>query len=254
MKKKEKINLKKIQKRIFAIISIHIIWYLLSFLIDYRLIPYPHVVWLEFFKNLKSQKLLLHTVYTLYRLLSGLILSVIFGTVIGIFIGINKKLNDFITPIIYFIFPLPKIAFVPIFMVMLGLNDICKISILIFAIIFQIILIIRDATVNIDNEYINMVNILGMNFYQKLIHLYIPSVIIPLFSAIRVCLSMCMAVLFFVENTATKYGLGFYVMNNWIMVDYPSMFSGIVMISVMSIILLDIIDFLEKVLCPYLEN
>jgi len=61
-----------------------------------------------------------------------------------------------------------------------------------------------------------------------------------------------MAVLFFGENYATSYGIGYYIMNNWILINYKGMLAGIVSLSLMAVFLISLIDLLQKKICPCL--
>jgi NitT/TauT family transport system permease protein len=61
-----------------------------------------------------------------------------------------------------------------------------------------------------------------------------------------------MAVLFFGENYATAYGIGYFIMNNWIMVNYKGMFAGIVSLSLMAAFLIYLIDIIQEKICPWL--
>lgn len=60
-----------------------------------------------------------------------------------------------------------------------------------------------------------------------------------------------MAVLFFVESIGTNKGLGFYIIDSWGRADYPTMFVGIIALSVMGIILYETFDLLERRLCAW---
>ena len=60
-----------------------------------------------------------------------------------------------------------------------------------------------------------------------------------------------MSALFLGENYATTYGIGYYIMNNWIMVDYLAMFAGIVGLSLMGLLIFSGIDKLESRWCRW---
>jgi NitT/TauT family transport system permease protein len=82
--------------------------------------------------------------------------------------------------------------------------------------------------------------------------LYIPSTLPQLFSAIRISVGIGIAVLFLAENYATSYGMGYFIMNNWVMINYPRMFAGIVALGLIAATVLAAIDLLQRLLCPWL--
>ena len=57
-------------------------------------------------------------------------------------------------PILYFIYPIPKVAFLPVFMILFGLGNISKIVLVVFIVVFQIIIAIRDGISEIPQDYI----------------------------------------------------------------------------------------------------
>ncbi len=67
----------------------------------------------------------------------------------------------------------------------------------------------------------------------------------------RVSVGVSIATLFFSENYATTYGIGYFIMNCWIMVDYVQMFAGIMAMSIMGILIFEVIDLMERKLCPW---
>lgn len=242
---------KRLYKYIYAITVVLIFWYMLYILLDSFVIPNPIDVIIELMKN-GINILSTHLIASLLRLLIALIITTTLGYFIGISIGINKKLDSLISPILYLFFPVPRIAFLPIFMILFGLGDLSKIILIIAISIFQIVLSVRDGAKEIPNDYILSANSLKLSKWQMIKHIYIPATLPKLFTAIRLALGSSMAALFFAENYATKYGIGYYIMNSWIKVDYEGMYAGIIIISFLGITMFKIIDLIEKKVCKWI--
>jgi len=68
---------------------------------------------------------------------------------------------------------------------------------------------------------------------------------------LRISVGISLSVLFFSENFATEYGIGYYIMNSWIMVNYLKMYAGIVFISLLGIFLYKSIEIIEKKMMPW---
>jgi NitT/TauT family transport system permease protein len=73
--------------------------------------------------------MLIHTGYSLKRLFGGIALAIGIGAPIGILIGYFKRIDTVLSPLVYILGPLPKIAFLPLIMLFLGLGDSSKIFI-----------------------------------------------------------------------------------------------------------------------------
>jgi len=155
------------------------------------------------------------------------------------------------SPVLYLLYPLPKIAFLPIFMVLFGLGNLSKIILLWAVIIFQLLIAVRDGVQSIPLEYHIAADTLGLTRKRRFFKLYLPSALPGLFSALRISVGIGMAVLFFAENYATSYGLGYFIMNSWVMINYPMMFAGILGLGLLSYLVMISLDWLERFLCPW---
>ncbi len=238
--------------KIFPIIFIHIVWYLLSFQVGVNLIPRPDMVWGRLCILLLDGTILLHIGFSLLRIVVAIGLALVIGVPLGILSGANKNIDSWFSPIVYLLYPIPKIAFLPVFIVLFGLGDVSKIMLLFTVLVFQLVLAARDGMKQIPIEYHRVVNVLKLSKKDKLIKLYLPSILPSLFNSLRIGIGISLAVLFFCENYATTYGIGYFVMNNWMMVDYVGMFAGILALALLAFGLISYIDLLENKYCKWL--
>lgn len=241
---------KDIKSNIYALAIIIICWYLLYFTVDSAIIVSPLVVIKTFVDNFNSE-ILLHLIMSLYRISIAVIFSLFLGVNIGIITGMYSKIDKYVAPLIYLIYPIPKIAFLPIFMLLFGLGDLSKIILLIVIVVFQIVVTTRDGVKGIDNKYFASARSLGMNKFDIYRHLVFPAVLPGILTSLRITIGTSIAVLFFAENFAVEYGIGYYIMNSWSMVNYAKMYSGIIAVSILGFLLFKIIDLLENKFCSW---
>ncbi|MDC7235333.1 MAG: ABC transporter permease [Spirochaetales bacterium] len=242
---------KKNRELMIGVIIIAGLWYLLSFTIGNRLIPFPHDVLSVMLQLIGKGNLLLHALFSLLRLSAALLAAVLPALPLGIITGISPGFDRFFSPVLYLLYPLPKIAFLPIFMVLFGLGDLSKILLLWTVIILQLLIAVRDGVRSIPTEYHRAAETLGLNRMKRFWKLYMPSTLPSLFSALRISVGIGMAVLFFAENYATSYGLGYFIMNSWVMINYPMMFAGILVLAILAFLILTFLDWLQKIICPW---
>ncbi len=226
------------------------IWYLLHVLVNSNIIPGPFETILTFAK-LMTGNLYLHIIASLFRITAAIAISLGIGVPFGLWLGLSKVADTFISPITYILYPIPKVAFLPLFMLLFGLGNASKIILMITIIVFQIILTVRDGVKEIPMELHHSVRTLGLNQWQTYTNLIIPAMLPKMISALRVCIGVSIATLFFSENFATTYGIGYFIMNCWVMADYTQMFAGILSMSIMGILIFKVIDLMEKKLCPW---
>lgn len=245
------LNKFKINKTLYGCLVVILLWYLLHLIVDSAIVPSPHATLLAFIRLLQKE-LLLHVGASLLRLIASLLVSIIMGIPLGLLIGMSKKADDIISPAAYILYPIPKIAFLPVLMLMFGLGNTSKIILIITIIVFPILLGARDGVKEIDNQLFYSMKSLGLNKAQIYRNLVVPAVLPKLISSLRVSIGISISVLFFAENFATSYGLGYFIMNTWAIIKYEDMFAGILALSLMGLIIFKFIDYMEKKLCPWL--
>lgn len=243
-------KIKRLYKYIYAITVVFIFWYLVYILLDSFVIPNPFDV-IKQFPQILIPVLSKHILASGYRLLIALAITTILGYFIGLYTGINKRCDSLISPILYLLFPIPRIAFLPVFMILFGLGDMSKIILIVAIAVFQIIISTRDGVKEIPKDILLSAKSLKLSKKNMLKHIFIPATLPRLFSSLRIALGSSMAALFFAENYATKYGIGYYIMNSWVKVDYEGMYCGIIAVSILGIVLFKLIDVTQKHICKW---
>jgi len=241
-----------VKEKFYGVVAVFVLWTLLYAFIGAQIVPAPWIVIQTFMNLILNGKLGLHLLHSLYRITCGIALAVIVGVPLGLVTGMRVKVHKFISPIIYLLYPIPKIAFLPILMVLFGLGDLSKVILIFTIIVFQVFISTRDSVKEIPREFHYVTRSLKLDKMQIYKDLILPSAMPKIFSAIRVSLGISISVLFFGENYATTYGIGYFIMNSWIMVNYEQMFAGILALSFMGIILFQCLDLLERKCCKWM--
>jgi NitT/TauT family transport system permease protein len=238
-------------KRCYGVMTLLIAWQLMSWGIKSAIVPSPVYVLTYFFTRFVSE-MALHLISSFYRIGIAMGIAAVLGILIGMFMGMSKRGNALISPIVYLSYPIPKIAFLPVLMILFGLGDASKIILIVLIIAFPIMLGVRDGILEIPSEVHMSSKSLGLHVKDYLVHIIWPSILPKLLSSLRMSSGIAISALFFAENFATRYGIGYFIMNSWVMVDYVAMYSGIVAISLMGWVLFRLIDWAQLKWCPWL--
>lgn len=230
-------------------ISFLILWELLYLLLNTHTIPSP----LETIQYMVAvpNKLFYHCRASFLRVLAAISISLIIGVPVGVLIGVNRTCNRILSPLLYFIYPIPKVAFLPVFMLLFGLGNTSKIILIIWIIIFQIILSIRDGVEQISPIYFKVMDSFCVSAGQRYRYLILPAILPQIFSGLRISIGISLASLFFAENYATVYGIGYYILSAWTKMNYVEMFGGILSLGLLGIIMFLILDRLEAICVPW---
>jgi NitT/TauT family transport system permease protein len=179
-------------------------------------------------------------------------LSIALAAPIGLVLGQSKTLSRFFSPIIYLLYPIPKVVLVPIVILFLGINDISKIIIIFMILFFQILVLVRDQAANIRPEMIYSVRSLGAGRRALFRFVYLPASIPGILTALRQSIGTAVAVLYIVELIATQRGLGYYIyIQGSTLFNYPNMYAGVLMMSLLGLGMYYTIDVLQLKLCPW---
>lgn len=239
----------RIRQSLFSFILIFFSWYFLAFIAS-PIIPYPFIAIRTFLLELKPE-LFMHIGMSLYRITVSIGLATFVGVPFGLVLGQEPKLDDIFSPILFFIYPIPKIVFLPILLMLLGLGEKPRILLISLIVFFQLTVTARDASKNVHNIYIDSLKSLGGTQWDIYKHVVIPASMPSIFTSLKICLGTAVSVLFFTETFATTRGIGYYIMDAWIRVDYDELFAGIVGMSMIGILLFRLLEVAEQRICRW---
>ena len=236
---------KKITVYAEGMLCINIIWYAIHLSFNTRIIPDPIRVYRSFYLFFQ-EAMLWHISISLWRIFAGVTIALLLGSLIGYKMAVSKTWNKILNPLVFFTYPVPKTALLPIIMTIFGLGGASKIILITMIIIFQIIITVRDSVAGIDKECIYNIRSMGASQVQILYHVVIPDIIPGILTSLRVTIGSALSILFFCEAYGTSWGMGYYILDAWTRIDYISMYKGILVLSTVGIALFFLIDILEQ--------
>ncbi|MGB8454052.1 MAG: ABC transporter permease [Anaerocolumna sp.] len=239
-------------KKWFGILLLIGLWQIVAVLTDNNIFP----TFLQVMKSLAVNftTILIHGCYSSLRLVAGVFSAVILGLPVGIVIGYHKRLSELISPVIYLLAPIPKIALLPLIMLLFGIGDLSKIFIIFIIMLFQVIMAAHDAVKNIPQEYFIPLRTIRAGHKAIILHIIFPAVLPEMFTSVRIGLATGISVLFFAETFGTRWGLGFYIMDMWMRLDYKQMYAGIIVLGILGLISVTAVNRLQRRICPWMPR
>ncbi|GAA0216678.1 ABC transporter permease [Selenomonas dianae] len=226
------------------------LWAGLSYLLQMPVIPSPAQVALRLAAKF-PETIAVHAGYSLMRIVLGLCAAVAVGYPTGVLMGHFPRVNCFFAPVLYLTYPVPKIALLPVVMLLFGVGETSKLILVFLIIVFQVVVAVRDAVAAIPSETYAPLRVLGASFFQIVRHIIVPASLPKFITAVRVAMATAISVLFFTETFGTQYGIGYYIMDAWLRVNYLDMYAGIVVLSAMGLLLFILLDWMERRLCAW---
>jgi ABC-type nitrate/sulfonate/bicarbonate transport system permease component len=238
-------------REILAILFLFVVWHLLALLLNSPVVPTPYPVFLNFVHH-DPGEFAGHFWASFLRIFNALVVALLAGAPLGILFGRSRLFNELTSPLIYLLYPTPKIVFLPVIIILLGLGDLSKVFIIFIIVFFQILVTTRDAARSIGDEEVLSVKSMGGRWTHVMRYVVIPSVLPNIFTSLRIAIGTCVAVLFFVESFATEKGLGYLIIDAWSKFDYILMFNGIILMGTLGLAFYVALSWLERYTCKWM--
>ena len=236
---------------LYAVLVLLVLWQLAAWVLNKPILPSPLLVGIAFVEELRGD-LPEHFLVSLWRVVASTFLAIALAAPAGLVLGQSKKLNSLFSPLIYLLYPIPKVVFVPVVLLLLGIGDLPKIVIIFLILFFQVLVLVRDQAAALRPELIQSVRSLGAGRRALFRFVYLPASLPAVLTALRQSVGTAVAVLYVAELFATQKGLGYYIyLNGSTLFNYPAMYAGIVAMSLLGLGLYFTVDWLERRLCPW---
>ena len=226
------------------------LWYLIAQTAELPILPSPERV-AERLAGIFLSDIAVHGAYSLWRITAGLCLAILIGFPLGMIMGYFPRADRYLAPIVYLTYPIPKIALLPILMLLAGLGELSKILMIFLIIVFQVVVAVRDGIHAIPKEIYEPLVSLGASFGEIFREILWPASLPKFLTAVRVAMATAISVLFFTETFGTQYGIGYFIMDAWLRVNYLDMYAGIIVLSGIGLLLFGLLDFVEYQTCRW---
>jgi len=247
----------KVRRRdlLFAFVIILLLWQGLTWLVARPILPAPLTVLNVFWRDMSNGLLFSHFMVSLWRVFAGTALAILTAAPLGLALGQSKRFNRLSAPLIYLLYPIPKVVFVPIILLFFGIGDASKIFIIFIILFFQILVLVRDQAANLRPELIQSVRSLGAGRRALFRFVYLPASLPAILTALRQSVGTAVAVLYIAELFATTRGLGYYIyFQGSTLLNYPAMYAGVVAMSLLGLGMYFSVDWLERRVCPWMAH
>ncbi len=228
-----------------------VFWHLGSLALNKSFLPTPLASFQAFVIAFSEKELLYHWRISALRIVISILLAFVTAMPLGLFMGRSPKADRILGPLVYLLYPLPKVVFLPIIVVLLGLGSAPKIFLIALVIFFQIIVVTRDAARSIPNDSILSMRSLNATPMSMYYHLILPYCLPKILTSLRVTLGTAVAILFFAETFASFDGLGYFILEGMETRNYPDMYAGIIALALLGMMLYWLVDYLEYCLCRW---
>ncbi|WP_374831475.1 ABC transporter permease [Paenochrobactrum pullorum] len=209
-------------------------------------LPRPTAVFDTFVQLWQTGMLWKHLLPSLQRLVVGASLGIVVGVSLGVLIGLFSYVRAGLVPLIAALFPIPKIALLPLFVIWFGIDEMSKYALIAFGTFTPTVVATYGAVDNVDRSLIRMGQSFGLSWWSIVRKIVMPGAFPAILSGLRVSISIAIILLVAAEMLGAQYGVGSYILEAGSLYDLEKLFAGVTILSVMGLIVNFIISQIEK--------
>jgi ABC-type nitrate/sulfonate/bicarbonate transport system permease component len=192
-----------------------------------------------------------HLWVSLYRIFAGFFLGAIPGIVLGVVMGMSRSLRVALDPVVSAVYVLPKIAILPLVMLVFGIGETSKIVIIAISSFFLVLINTTVGVRDIEPIFFEAARNYGANRWQMFWHVIIPGALPVIFAGLRLSLGTALIVIIAAEFVAAQYGLGYLIWFSWQTLLTENMFAGLVVVMILGALFTGGLQYIEHRLMPW---
>jgi NitT/TauT family transport system permease protein len=188
---------------------------------------------------------------SLQRIGWGFFVGSIAGILIGLLTGFSKLAEAVGNPLIYSLYPVPKIALLPLIILWLGIGEVSKISIISLGVFFPVVINTYSGVKNIDPLLIKVAvsyRTSRLNIIRKVI---LPAALPVIFAGLKLAAGTSLLLLVAAEMIAAKEGIGAMVLHYGDLMLTTKLMVGVLVLSLLGLLFNRALEWLERILIPW---
>jgi ABC-type nitrate/sulfonate/bicarbonate transport system permease component len=173
---------------------------------------------------------------SLYRVIAGFAIGTAMGICAGLGAGLWTPARNFVDPLVSLLFAVPKIAFLPVFLMLFGIGNPSKIAIVAFSCFFPVFIASRQAILSINRLFVWAAQNMGTPRPTMFFRVVIPAAAPQLFAGVRIGLAHAFVVLFAAELIGSHSGLGVLISDGEDAARFDLMFAAILAFAILGFV------------------
>lgn len=195
-----------------------------------------------------------HTLTTLYETLVGFALSIALAVPLAVAVVYSPFLRKSIYPILLALQSVPKVAIAPLLALWIGFGALPKILIVFLVCFFPIIVATATGLASVSNSVMDLIRSLSASSLQTFIKIRFPNAMPHIFVGLKIAITFAVIGAVIGEFVGSESGLGYLILVSSSQARTPVAFAALVILTVMSIVLYYVIEFIEKIMVPWAVN
>lgn len=198
-------------------------------------LPAPSEVLVAFRDLIETGKLWKHLEASIYRLVVGWSVGTLLGIGVGLMIGLLSLARAGFLPLVSALFPIPKIALLPLFIIWFGIGEGSKIATILFGTFFPTVIATYGGVDSVDRNLIRMGQSFGLSWLSIVRKIILPGATPAILSGFRISASIAIILLVAAEMIGAEFGIGAYILMAGALFATDQLIAGVAMLSILGL-------------------
>ena len=208
----------------------------------------PTSIYEAFIGMVRSGKLQTHVWTTFYEVTLGFAAGAILGTICGLLLSRLRLVAQVIVPFFLMVYGLPSIVLAPLFILWFGIGVLSKVAICIYVIFFAVFISVYMGALYTDEELVDAVKVMGASPRQLFLKVILPATAPNIYAALKLGIGLALIGAIAGEFIAARAGLGFMIFYATGTLDTPTVYLGIIILALFSLVLQGGVNILGRAL------
>ncbi len=213
--------------------------------------PPPSEVLVTFWRLLVNGELLSNVGISVLRIILGFLLGGIPAVVIGLLMGISPAVRALVQPLAAAIYPIPKIALLPLVFVALGIGEASRIVTIAVSVFFLVVLNVAASVLQVDQRYFEVAQSFGARKWQQFWTVALPASMPGIMTSIKLGMGFALTLIVGVEFVGANEGIGWLIWRAYELYAIDRMLAGVIAVALIGWLATIALDELEHMLVPW---
>jgi NitT/TauT family transport system permease protein len=238
-----------------SFIVIIALWSAGSVLIDNPLflpsLPRVFRAWIDMVQHLHF---LDDVAWSAFRIIAGFLVAAAMAVPLGLLMGSFEVVRSFFQPPINAIRYMPASAFIPLLIVLQGLGEQEKLTVIWIGVFFQLVLMVMDIAHRVPDEMLNVAYTLGASRWKVFYKVFLPATFPEVVDALRITMGWAWTYLIVAEIVSAERGIGSFILISERFLRTDRIIAAIITIGILGMITDTIFGLIHRWRFPYVEK
>jgi ABC-type nitrate/sulfonate/bicarbonate transport system permease component len=220
-------------------------------LVDTRFFPAPTKIFVALWELVRSGEMLGHVAISLQRIVVGFMLGAVPGIAIGLAVGLSPVVRALVQPLVDALFPIPKIALLPMMIMLFTIGEGSKYAIIAVGVVFLVLINTEAGVRNIERIYFDVGRNYGASRRMFFMDIALPGALPMIMAGLKLGLGVALILIVSAEFVGAKSGIGYFIWNSWSIFQVEWMYAGLMVTAILGFASAVLLGAIERALIPW---